>query len=339
MRIATSTMIGLLLAISLPANALVFTDNNYHQYILYNMDQTEIDVLILPSASPYALRDVQLMQKSVQAWEDGINNLGPAWLANGLNIHVYRVGLDPIPHAALWDPEIVVVPAEFDPVLLFGIGLEPMGFLGFHYCHGVAPPYPLTSAQDFAKLPGFHTHEGSSWGVFKAPADTNAAGRGCSNGGTTCFAINTNFLWTPDAQNLRDMYDLNSHEFGHCLGIGHVGDASDFTAVKYPKDDIMSYSDDGWNPGHVLCVSTLDIQGLEQVYGWLRGQTGYAASPADTYIQMAPASWSTTTCSDPVVSYLDYTQVTNAHPVMTSAANVDSDLFPAACPAQLATLC
>lgn len=333
----TTTLFGLLLASSLPVvEAADFNDSNYHQYILYNMDQTEIDVLIMPSSSPYALRDVQLMEASVEAWDDGINNLGPAWLANGVNIHAYRVGLEPIPNAALWDPEVIIIPAEFNPVLLFGIGLEPLGFFNQRYCHGIPPPYPLLTAQDFVGLPGFHQHAGSSWGSFRAPADSdaNAAGRGCANGGTTCFAINTNFLWTPDAQNLRDMYDLNSHEFGHCLGIGHVGDAGDFSAAAYPKDDIMSYSDDGWNPGHVLCVSTLDILALKQVYGWLLNQSGYPQYPYNAYVSMAPGSWSDDSCSDPVASWTDLSQVTNADPVSATSA-----AFPGACPARLATLC
>src|SRR5438128_157151 len=81
--------------------------SHYHQYLLYNMDQREVDVLVLPSASPYALRDSALITQSVKAWDDGINALAPAWLGSGLNIHQYRVGLDTIPTKALWDPEIV----------------------------------------------------------------------------------------------------------------------------------------------------------------------------------------------------------------------------------------
>ncbi|MEA3204035.1 MAG: hypothetical protein QOI63_1715 [Thermoplasmata archaeon] len=324
-----ATLLCLAAVTALPLASANFNDSNYHQYLLYNMDQTEVDVLIMPSASPYALRDVQLIQASIQKWESGINALAPSWLANGLNIHVYRVGLDPIPHAALWDPEVIVVPEEYDPVLLFGIGLEPMNFFGAYYCHGAAPPATLTTAQDLAALPGFHRHPGSSWGVVKA----NSGTRGCANGGTTCFAVETNFLWTPDAQNSRDMYDLNSHEFGHCLGIGHVGDAADFTATTYPKDDIMSYADDGWNPGHVLCVSTLDILGLQKIYGYLLGQTGYVAKPAGGYVQQAPSAWSTASCSDPTFSISDTSVLTNAHPVL------GSKVAAPACPAQMKLIC
>jgi hypothetical protein len=64
----------------------------------------------------------------------------------------------------------------------------------------------------------------------------------------------------PDNDNAIDLYDLTSHEFGHCLGLGHVGDASDFAAKNYPPDDIMSYEQDGWDPGVGLCVSNLDLK-------------------------------------------------------------------------------
>jgi hypothetical protein len=297
-----ASLFSLVVVSALPVASADFFDSNYHQYILYNMDQPNIDVLILPSSSPYALRDMALMYQSVQAWDSGINTLGTGWLATGLNIHVYRVGTDTIPTQALWDPEIVIVPAEYNPVLLFGIGLEVMNNAGVHYCHGIPPPLAYTAGQ-LAAMPGFHTHAGSGWGMVNVDT-TNAAYANCNAGGTVCFAVNTNFLDVPNDPNRRDMYDLNSHEFGHCLGIGHVGDALDFTASTYPRDDIMSYENDGWDPGHVLCVSTLDILGLKQVYGALLGQAGYPASPADTFVTQSPSAWSTVSCAEPTAGIL-----------------------------------
>jgi hypothetical protein len=335
MRIAIAAAVCCLVLSSLPASSANFTDSNYHQYLLYNMDQGEVDVLILPSVSPYALRDVQLIERSIQKWDAGINALGPTWLANGVNIHTYRVGIDPIPHAALWDPEIVVVPAELNYVLLAGIGLEVQNTLGLYWCHGMPPPVMLNSGQDFAGLPGFHQHDGTSWGTVRA------AGTTCDNGGTTCFVVNTNFLNTNTPANSRDMYDLNSHEFGHCLGIGHVGDALDFTAAAYPKDDIMSYENDGWDPYQILCVSTLDIRGLEQIYGYDLAPSGtWSQFPAGGFVQQTPSAWSTTSCGpDPVFAPLNTTLVLNAHPVLAAKASAAPTPAVLACPAGMLKLC
>jgi hypothetical protein len=316
----TTTLLLALVATCLPSAQATtcqttpnFTDSCYHQYILYNVDTPNVDVLILPSASPYFLRDVQLFKQSIKAWDDGINALGPTWLASGITIHAYAVGLDDIPHEALWDPEIVVVPAEYNPALLFGIGEQ----VPVSWCHGVPPPIEAGVgvpgsdlvgngpglAERLAALPGFHQHDGSPWGTVSTT---------CSNGGATCFVVNTNFLDLFTPTNRRYMYDLNSHEFGHCLGIGHVGDALDFSATTYPRDDIMSYENDGWHPNYVLCVSTLDILGLEQVYGNLLGASGYPASPAGHYISQDPTNWSTTSCSNPTATPLDTVVVTGS---------------------------
>jgi hypothetical protein len=281
-----------------------FTDSCYHEYLLYDVDQPEIDILILPSASPYALRDSIILEQSIQAWDDGINNLGPSWLASGLNLHWYSVGLDPIPDEALWDPEIIVIPAEFNPVLLAGIGL----MAPLYWCHNIPSPFSLGSLPDITALPGFHQHEGSVWGMFYSQ---------CNDGGFTCFVVNTNFLWTPDAANRRDMYDLNSHELGHCLGIGHVGDALDFKASAYPKDDIMSYASDGHDPLHVLCVSTLNILALEHTYGHLipSAPSGYPSSSIGGFVHMHPSDWSADSCNEPTASYTDLTPVLEADPL------------------------
>jgi hypothetical protein len=300
MRPAGPALLACLLALSaLPLAGADFSDTNDHLSILYNLDQTEVDILILPSASPYALRDAALVQQSIQMWDDGIDHLGQAWLAAGLNLHQYRVGIDPIPVRALWDPEIVVVPAEANPALLLGTGLEPMNVLGAYYCHGIPPPEGFTLAQALAALPGFHQHKGSAWGSVAG----NAPGRGCASGGATCFVVETNFLWTPDAQNRRSMYDLTSHEVGHCLGLGHVGDDLDFTATTYPHDDIMGTENDGGH-SHVLCVSTLDVLGLERVFGWLLGQPGYPQFPAGSYVELPPTSWWVDPCAEPTASPL-----------------------------------
>jgi hypothetical protein len=279
-----------------------FTDTCYHEYLLYNLDQPDVDILVMPSSSPYALRDLALMDQSIKAWDDGIDDLADPWLANALNLHPYHVGTDLIPSSALLDPEVIIIPAEFNPVLLAGIGLEPWNLLfGGAPCADPAAsarsdPDARRTLRALTEDPAFHRHEGSPWGTFVAE---------CETGGTLCFVVNTNFLWLPDAQNGRDMYDLNSHELGHCLGIGHVGDALDFKAKAYPKDDIMSYASDGHNPGVVLCVSTLNILALEHIYGhMLLGGSTYPAKPAGKYVHMPANQWTDDNCQQPAMGLL-----------------------------------
>lgn len=266
--------------------AATFNDNDYHEYILYNVDTPTIDVLIVPSASPYALRDNTILRQGVDAWDAGIDDLGPNWLANGMEIRTYVLGEDVPPAEALLDPEIIIVSAEYNPVLLFGIGLQ----VPISWCHGIGPGGGnLDWRDDIVNDPEFHSH-GGDWGMLAAQ---------CDDGGKQCVVLNTNFLWLPDATNRRQMYDLNTHEVGHCLGIGHVGDALDFSARNYPGDDIMSYQ----HGSHVHCVSTLNIKALEAVYGGLLGQPGVAQN-AGTYVHMNPGSYSQTNCAEPTAGLL-----------------------------------
>lgn len=278
--------LALALAVAAVGSAATFNDNNYHEYILYNVDTPHIDVLIVPSASPYALRDNTILRQGIDAWDDGINDLGPSWLANGVEIRTYVLGEDIPPAEALADPEIIVVSAEYNPVLLFGIGLQgPIS-----WCHGIGPGAGnLDWREDIVAMPEFHEHDGS-WGMLAAQ---------CDDGGKQCIVLNTNFLWLPDADNRRNMYDLNTHEVGHCLGVGHVGDALDFSAQNFPVKDIMSYQ----HGNHVHCVSTLNIKALEAVYGGLLGNPGVAQG-AGTYVHMNPAVYALASCAEPTAGIL-----------------------------------
>lgn len=74
-----------------------------------------------------------------------------------------------------------------------------------------------------------------------------------------------------------DMFNVNAQEYGHCLGLGHVGrqgavdPASD---RKHPEHDVMNgfYAHDvGGRGNHLHCVSNLDVEGLEYVFGSLTG--------------------------------------------------------------------
>ncbi len=280
-RIATGVVALLLLGMA-TVQAADFNDNDYHEYILYDMDQPQVDILIIPPASPYYTRDLVNIEKSVQAWDDGINALGPSWLANGLNIEYYTLGYDVPPADALADPEVIIFSGEANPALLAGIGLEAWQFFfsGESPCHGLDPNNPSD----------WHNHVGSVW----------ASGQ-CDGGGSTCVVINTSFLWLPDQENEHYMYDLNQHELGHCLGIGHVGDALDFEAANFPEQDIMSYQH---NPNQVHCVSSLNIRALEAVYGDLLGQPS-VAQDAGTFVHMRPSDYTHVDCLNPNTGWLN----------------------------------
>lgn len=88
-----------------------------------------------------------------------------------------------------------------------------------------------------------------------------------------CDVINADWFLFPYTS--ADMYNIHGQEFGHCLGLSHPED---------PSDDIMNGSYD-YLPGDAatprMCVSSLDVRGLEVAYDWL-GTTGvWEASPSE----------------------------------------------------------
>lgn len=249
-----------------------FNDDDYHEYIVYNVDTADIDILIVPAASPYYARDLRNIENSIEMWRDGIQEMAPSWLAQGIDIEYYTLGYDTPPLDVLWDPEIIIVSGEVNPVLLAGIGLQ----VPTSWCHGLGP---FDASQ-------VHQHDGSPWGVLHGE---------CEDGGKQCVVLNTNFLSTPNQNNEIYMFDLNSHELGHCLGIGHVGDALDFSARNYPREDIMSYQH---SSSHVHCVSSLNIKALEAVYGALLGHPELHQH-AGSYVHMSPSQYRQSSCSNP----------------------------------------
>ena len=62
----------------------------------------------------------------------------------------------------------------------------------------------------------------------------------------------------PGTTEVFGLFDLVSHEFGHCLTVGHVGDGAEGSWGPVPTNDIMSYNEDP--PGASKCVSSLDVE-------------------------------------------------------------------------------
>lgn len=74
-----------------------------------------------------------------------------------------------------------------------------------------------------------------------------------------------------------DMYSVNAHEVGHCLGLSHVGGADGFR-IRHDTMHATYVHEPGAAGTHRHCVSNLNVAGLERVFGPLFGRTG--ASPA-----------------------------------------------------------
>ena len=246
-----------------------FWDEDYHEYVLYDVDTAVIDVLIAPSASAQSSQDTATMKAAVLAWNTGVDQLAASWLASAFTMNVYVLGQDNVPQAALRDPEIIVLAAEYNPFVLFGIGLEPKQFTCSIFGAQAVSEYPM------------HAHGGME-----------ITASDCVGMGSVCVAANTNFLLGTKNQ----LYDLVAHEVGHCLGVGHVGDALDFSAKRVPVDDIMSYQSD---PSQVHCVSSLNVRVLESLHAPILGQTVSQPVTAGDYYDMATSGYSQVSCPNP----------------------------------------
>jgi hypothetical protein len=283
-----------------PAN--YFDDGCFHQFMVNNPDTPSIDVLIIPPPGATALRDANMLRASVHMWETGLkegaHTSGMDWLRDGIRITPFVLGEDVPAVPAALAPEIVVVLQDAGPLgvawAFAGVGIDgPLNF-----CHPVAAATAGTfpTADQIRAQPGFDGHDGHGWGNLQASCDGQ---RTCLVVGAVAYDLPTDF----QAMNL---YDLMSHEFGHCLGLGHVGDASDFASLAYPPDDIMSYAQDGHQPAYDLCVSNLDLKTFAYRYQPLipgASALGYSADSAG-YIEMQgganPINADNTAVQDPL---------------------------------------
>jgi hypothetical protein len=106
-----------------------------------------------------------------------------------------------------------------------------------------------------------------------------------------------------------DMYNVTAQEFGHCLGLQHVGSQAgvDPTSdLKHPEHDVMNgfYTHFVGDSGtHLHCISNLDILALEFVFGHVNagllptaGPHGISYLASDLYgdtCEPPPADWRT----------------------------------------------
>lgn len=236
------------------------------------LDSPEVDVLIMVPASPAAERDMRIMRQSIEMWEAGIdylaNQLALDWLAQGMNFHVTVDVIDVTGDEGgefttypVVDPEIVVIASN--PVGGIGIGIDPIDFnndvFGFPNngegpCHGIANPF---DHEAWEALPGFNSHHESRSGTYVEDCG--------GSGGNICFAVNGAIDPQPGGVmgDFFSLFDLVSHEVGHCLTIGHVGDGAEGDWGGLPSNDIMAYDTDP--VGMNKCVSTLDVEGIATV--------------------------------------------------------------------------
>jgi hypothetical protein len=102
---------------------------------------------------------------------------------------------------------------------------------------------------------------------------------GVSSGGTSVrspcvISLTKTFIFS---FSYADMYNVGAQEYGHCLGLGHVGNQGgvDPTAdVQHPEHDTMNgfYTHAiGQSGTHLHCISNLDVKGLELSFGGLLG--------------------------------------------------------------------
>ena len=229
---------------------------------LNGLDSPKVDVLVMVPVSPTAERDMRIMRQSVEMWEGGIDYLagqmGLDWLGAGMDFHVTVDYFDlsggeggEFTTYPIVDPEIVVIASN--PVGGVGIGIDPVDFVFTNEnlvpCHNVQNPFDF---EYWENLPGFNDHHQERTGTYVEDCG--------GTGGNICFAINGAIDPAPEQLDFFNLFDLVSHEFGHCLTLGHVGDGAEGAWGVVPTNDIMAYSSDP--PDRNKCVSTLDVEAV-----------------------------------------------------------------------------
>lgn len=93
---------------------------------------------------------------------------------------------------------------------------------------------------------------------------------GFAMGGKPCIVNNSQMFIR--SFTYADMYNVMGQEYGHCLGLGHVGSQGGIDPTseqKHPEHDVMNgfYADSiGSADTHLHCVSNLNVKGLEYTF-------------------------------------------------------------------------
>lgn len=264
-----------------------YVENPCHQIatMMNGLDSPKIDILILVPASPTAERDMRIMRQSVEMWEDGFHflakDMGLGWLDQGVEFHIamemINTGESEFTTYPIVDPEIVVVATN--PAGGLGIGVDPVDLAGQLFgegagqgpCHGVKNPFDMAL---WEALPGYDSHHGGRGGTYTE--DCGGAG------GNICFSVNGAIDPATSVIDFFQLYDLVSHETGHCLTLGHVGDGAEDSWSKVPTNDIMAYDTDP--PGVSKCVSTLDVEALAVSMSRFLDVNGDGVVNSDDYV-------------------------------------------------------
>jgi hypothetical protein len=234
----------------------------------------DIEVLLLVPASATAERDMRIMRQAVAMWDGGIHYLAPrmglSWL-KGVRFHVTLDfvnqardggGLVVPPVVA---PDIVVV--GVNPSAGAGAGLDVLQLAGVGGvpCPPIESPFALTSWQS---RQGFDSQHDDRAGTYSQAC----GGQGGEDGHHVCFVVNGAQDPDPTSVDWFGSFWLTSHEFGHCLTLGHVGDGAEGSVNgvwwgPVPYQEIMNYEDHGdirsavgGTPVFDRCASTLDVE-------------------------------------------------------------------------------
>ena len=89
-----------------------------------------------------------------------------------------------------------------------------------------------------------------------------------------------------------DMYNINVHEFGHCLGLDHVIEPWRNEVIDHDVMAAYYIHEPGATKTHLHCVSNLDVAGVESAFAEILGQPG-----GGERVAVAPADYERITCA------------------------------------------